>query len=52
MRLADFDFDLPEDRIAVDRALVSGRTLLESGDSPLRRAMAELPALLQSAVSI
>ena len=42
---------LPEDRIAVDRALVSGRTLLESGDSPLRRAMAELPALLRSTVS-
>lgn len=42
---------LPEDRIAVDRALVSGRTLLESGDSPLRRAMAELPGFLKSAVS-
>lgn len=37
---------LPDDRIAVDRALVSGRTLIESGDSPLRRAMAELAGML------
>ena len=37
---------LPDDRIAVDRALVSGRTLIESGDSPLRRAMAELAGTL------
>ena len=37
---------LPDDRIAVDRALISGRTLPESGDSPLRRAMAELAGAL------
>jgi MinD-like ATPase involved in chromosome partitioning or flagellar assembly len=37
---------LPDDRIAVDRALVSGRTLPESGDSPLRRSMAELTSAL------
>lgn len=42
---------LPDDRIAVDRALVSGRTLVESGDSPLRRAMAELASLLPQTVS-
>jgi MinD-like ATPase involved in chromosome partitioning or flagellar assembly len=33
---------LPEDRPAVDRALMSGRSLVESGESPLRRAVAEL----------
>lgn len=33
---------LPEDRVAVDRALVSGRTLLECGDSALGRAVAGL----------
>ena len=33
---------LPEDRAGADRALVSGRTLLESGDSTLRRAVAVL----------
>jgi hypothetical protein len=33
---------LPEDRAAADRALVGGRTLRESGDGPLRRAMAHL----------
>lgn len=37
---------LPDDRAAVDRALVSGRTLVESGDSPLRRAVAELAAAM------
>jgi MinD-like ATPase involved in chromosome partitioning or flagellar assembly len=37
---------LPDDRMAVDRALVSGRTLVESGDSPLRRAVAELAGAL------
>ncbi len=31
---------LPDDRAAVDRALVAGRTLLESGESPLTRAVA------------
>jgi MinD-like ATPase involved in chromosome partitioning or flagellar assembly len=40
---------LPDDRIAVDRAMVSGRTLLESGDSPLRRAVAELASSLLGA---
>jgi hypothetical protein len=33
---------LPEDRPAVDRALVAGRSLVESGDSPLRRALADV----------
>jgi MinD-like ATPase involved in chromosome partitioning or flagellar assembly len=40
---------LPDDRIAVDRALVSGRTLPESGDSPLRRALAEVARLVARA---
>ena len=31
---------LPDDRAAADRALVSGRSLVESGDSPLRRGIA------------
>lgn len=31
---------LPDDRVAVDRALVAGRTLPEVGDSPLARALA------------
>jgi hypothetical protein len=30
---------LPDDRAAADRALMEGRTLVESGDSPLRRAV-------------
>ena len=33
---------LPEDRAAADRALMAGRTLAESGDSPLRTAVAAL----------
>lgn len=33
---------LPDDRDAVDRALISGRTLAESGDSALGRALAAL----------
>jgi hypothetical protein len=33
---------LPEDRGAVDRALVAGRCLVETGDSPLRRALARV----------
>ena len=37
-RLAGLHF-LPEDRAAVDRALVSGRTVVESGDSALGRAI-------------
>jgi MinD-like ATPase involved in chromosome partitioning or flagellar assembly len=33
---------LPDDRAAADRALVAGRTLVEAGDSPLRRSVATL----------
>lgn len=33
---------LPEDRATTDRALVAGRAVVELGDSPLRRALAEL----------
>ncbi|MCM3514317.1 hypothetical protein [Nocardioides sp. P86] len=33
---------LPDDRAGVDRALVAGRTLTESGDTPLVRALAPL----------
>ena len=33
---------LPEDQVAVDRALVAGRTLVESGDSALGRAVARV----------
>lgn len=33
---------LPDDQPAVDRALVAGRTLVESGESPLTRAVAGL----------
>jgi MinD-like ATPase involved in chromosome partitioning or flagellar assembly len=33
---------LPDDQPAVDRALVAGRTLVESGESPLTRAVAAL----------
>ena len=33
---------LPDDRAAVDRALVAGRSLSECGDSPLRRGLAGL----------
>lgn len=33
---------LPDDRAAADRALVTGRTLVESGDSALARALAEV----------
>jgi MinD-like ATPase involved in chromosome partitioning or flagellar assembly len=40
-RLASLHF-LPDDRTAVDRALVAGRTLLEAGDSPLTKAVATL----------
>ncbi len=31
---------LPDDRDAADRALLAGRTLADSGDSPLRRGLA------------
>ncbi|GAA5147196.1 hypothetical protein GCM10023340_19240 [Nocardioides marinquilinus] len=44
-RLAGLHF-LPDDRAAVDRALVAGRTLLEAGDSPLTKAVAALVAHL------
>jgi len=37
---------LPDDREAADRALVAGQTLVESGDSALRRALAEVAAYL------
>ncbi|WP_193612130.1 AAA family ATPase [Nocardioides lijunqiniae] len=40
-RLSGLHF-LPDDRPAVDRALVAGRTLVESGDSPLLRALSSL----------
>ncbi len=33
---------VPEDRIAADRALVAGRSLVECGDSPLRRGVSEV----------
>ena len=35
---------LPEDRAATDRALVAGRSLVELGDSALRRGIAEVHA--------
>ena len=38
-RLTGLHF-LPDDRATVDRALVAGRTLAETGDSPLARAVA------------
>ena len=40
-RVASLHF-LPDDRAAVDRALVAGRSLVELGDGSLRRAVAEL----------
>jgi hypothetical protein len=40
-RLTGLHF-LPEDRPAVDKALVAGRAVVESGDSALGRAVAEL----------
>jgi hypothetical protein len=33
---------LPDDRPAADRALMAGQSLVESGESPLRTAMAAL----------
>jgi MinD-like ATPase involved in chromosome partitioning or flagellar assembly len=33
---------LPDDRAAADRALVAGKSMVETGDSPLRRAVARL----------
>ena len=37
---------LPDDRVAVDRALVAGRSLAESGDSAVGRALAGVAAAL------
>ncbi|MCW2756314.1 MAG: hypothetical protein JWO46_60 [Nocardioidaceae bacterium] len=37
---------LPDDRVACDRALVAGRALTETGDSALRRAIAEVATAL------
>jgi len=48
-RLSGLHF-LPDDRAAVDRALVTGRTLVESGDSPLTRGIAALVDALAPAV--
>ena len=42
-------FFLPDDRASADRALMAGRSLVESGDSPLRRALAEVANSLVSA---
>jgi hypothetical protein len=39
---------LPEDRVAVDRALVTGRSLAEVGDSALGRGLAQLAAVVVS----
>jgi MinD-like ATPase involved in chromosome partitioning or flagellar assembly len=41
VRCLDVHF-LPDDRAAADKALMAGRSLGESGDSTLRRAMTEL----------
>ena len=40
-RLRSLHF-VPDDRVAVDRALISGRTLVEAGDSACGRALAQL----------
>jgi MinD-like ATPase involved in chromosome partitioning or flagellar assembly len=39
---------LPEDRPTTDKALVSGKAVVELGDSPLRRAIAEVHAAVMS----
>ena len=44
-RVAGLHF-LPDDRAGVDRALVTGRSLVEVGDSPLVRAVAGLADVL------
>ena len=36
---------LPDDRTAADRALMAGQSLVESGESSLRSAMASWPPL-------
>jgi len=33
---------LPEDRPTTDKALVAGKSVVELGDSPLRKALAEI----------
>ncbi len=43
---------LPDDQPAVDRALVAGRTLLESGESPLTRAVAALVDVMAGVGSV
>jgi MinD-like ATPase involved in chromosome partitioning or flagellar assembly len=44
---------LPEDRAAADRALVAGRSLVECGESALRRAIAQVAdALLGEEISV
>ncbi|MDO9458238.1 CpaE family protein, partial [Nocardioides sp.] len=48
-RLAGLHF-LPDDRATVDRALVAGRTLVESGESALTRAVAGLVAGVMAGV--
>jgi hypothetical protein len=35
---------VPADRGALDRALLAGRCLVETGDSPVRRALARVAA--------
>lgn len=49
-RVAGLHF-LPEDQATADRALVSGRTLVEVGDSPLGRAFARLADALSPGAS-
>ncbi|MFC5010058.1 AAA family ATPase [Nocardioides plantarum] len=48
-RLAGLSF-LPDDRTTVDRALVAGRTLVESGESALTKAVASLVVALRVGV--
>ncbi len=42
---------LPEDGANVDRALSSGRSIVELGDSPLRRGISELADSLLGATT-
>lgn len=43
---------LPEDRAGVDRALVAGRSLVETGDSPLRAAIAQVHRAVWARVDV
>jgi MinD-like ATPase involved in chromosome partitioning or flagellar assembly len=43
---------LPEDRAAADRALVAGRSLVEGGDSALRRAIAQVADAVLGEISV